>query len=246
MESNLVRFGIPAIALVLSAGIVVAVWYAERLLGSSAEVRRRRAGAAAAFVVAWLAFVAVLALSGALARFDLRPPPMFAWFAVTLLFPLGLGLSPLGRRLALALPFGLLVGFQAFRLPLEIVMHRAASDGIMPEVMSYSGYNFDIVSGITALALGLALAFGHVPRALIAAWNVLGIALLATIVTVAVAATPLFAAFGPDQLNVWVTRFPHAWMSVMVGSALFGHVLVARKLLATRNPLTDVQMTAGT
>jgi hypothetical protein len=49
---------------------------------------------------------------------------------------------------------------------------------------------------------------------------------------VAVLALPLFAAFGPEQLNVWVTRFPYVWMAVMVGCALVGHVLLTRRLLS--------------
>jgi hypothetical protein len=242
MESSVVRFGIPLIALALSAAVVAGVWFAER--GAPPDVRRRHTVLSLAVVVGWLALVAALALSGALARFDVTPPPMFAWFAVTLVMPLAVAVSPFGRRLALGLPLGALVGFQAFRLPLELVMHRAANDGLMPSVMSYSGYNFDIVTGITALVLGVAFVFTEVPRGLVVAWNVLGSALLFTIVGIAVAATPLVRAFGPDQVNVWVTRFPYSWMSVMVGCALFGHVLVARKLLATRRAPPD--QSAGT
>jgi hypothetical protein len=232
MESNLVRFGIPAIAVALSASFVLAVWFTES--GSSSGVRRRRTLVSALAMLAWLAGVLALALSGLLGRFDLRPPPMALWFAATLLVPLAVALSPFGRRLALALPFTALVGFQAFRLPLELFMHRAAEDGLMPRVMSYSGYNFDIVTGATALVLGVTLSRTNVPRALVAAWNALGLVLLAVIGSVAFAASPIFQAFGPDNVNVWVTRFPYSSMSIMVGAALFGHLLVLRKLLATR------------
>src|SRR5262245_47258264 len=137
MEPVLVRFGIPLMALALSALFVVAVWFVER--GSPPSLRRRRTLLAFDSVALWLAVVATLALSGALSRFDLVPPPMMAWFVATLVLPLAVALSPLGHKLALRLPFAALVGFQAFRLPLELVMHRAASEGIMPRVMSYSG-----------------------------------------------------------------------------------------------------------
>jgi hypothetical protein len=245
MESNLVRLGIPAIAIVLSVLFVLAVWFTER--GAAPELRRRRTVVAALAMIAWLAGVAALALSGLLGRFDLRPPPMALWFAATLLLPLAVALSPFGRRLALALPFTALVGFQAFRLPLELLMHQAAADGIMPWVMSYSGYNFDIVTGTTALVLGVVLARVSVPRVVIAAWNALGLVLLAVIGSVAFAASPIFQAFGPENVNVWVTKFPYSWMSTMVGAALFGHVLVLRKLLATRtNVASSLQVPAGT
>ena len=236
MESDLVRYGIPLIALVLSALFVLGVWVSKDT-SAAPNGRVRRTLFAALGIVAWLGIVAALALSGLLGRFDLRPPPMAFWFGATILLPLVIGLSPLGRRMAHGLPLAALVGFQAFRLPLELVMHRAANDGIMPVVMSYSGYNFDIVSGITALVLGVALLRGNVPRGLVLAWNVLGLVLLVVIGTVAVSASPIFRAFGPENVNVWVTRFPYSWMSIMVGSALLGHVLMFRKLLGNSTRL---------
>jgi hypothetical protein len=225
MESNLVLFGIPTIAVVLAALFVWAVAHT-----AEPEARVRQALYAAAGAVAFMAFVAALALSGALARFDLRPPPFVLWALATLGLGFGVGLSPLGRRLATGLPFAALVGFQAFRLPLELLMHQAADEGVMPSVMSYGGYNFDIVSGITGGLLGLLLLRTELPRGLLVAYNVLGSVLLAIIVSVAFLASPLVRAFGEDQVNSWVTRFPYAWMSVMVGGALLGHVLLARKL----------------
>jgi hypothetical protein len=234
MASNLVRFGIPSIALVLAALFVWAVAESARRAGFSAVQWRRQALLAAGAVSAFLGLIAALALTGVLARFDLRPPPLLFWLLSMLGVPLAIGWSPLGRRLADQLPFAVLVGVQAFRLPLELVMHRAAADKVMPSVMSYGGYNFDILSGFSAALLGLALARGNVPRGLVIAWNALGAALLANIVTIAFLATPLVRAFGEDQLNTWVTQFPYAWMAVMVASALLGHVLVARKLLAQR------------
>ena len=108
---------------------------------------------AGAGVAIWLAAQAAAALSGWLGRFDLRPPPMVIWFASMIVMTLALAWSAFGRRFADKLPFVALIGFQAFRLPLELVMHRAAVAGIMPNVMSFTGYNFDIVTGATALPL---------------------------------------------------------------------------------------------
>ena len=79
-----------------------------------------------------------------------------------------------------------------FRFPLELLMHRAYVEGLMPVQMSYSGQNYDIVSGITAGALALWLGRGRAPRGVVATWNVLGFLLLVNIVTVAVVSTPRF------------------------------------------------------
>jgi ABC-type branched-subunit amino acid transport system permease subunit len=66
-------------------------------------------------------------------------------------------------------------------------------------------------------------------------WNLLGLLLLANIVTIAIAATPVFHAFGPDHLNTWVSRSPFVLLpSVLVMAALFGHVVVLRSLRMRR------------
>jgi hypothetical protein len=232
MESDVVRWGIPALALLLGVLFVTGVARAEAELGTDERLRSRRIVFAAGGVALYLAAIAVVSLSGVLTRFELRPPPFLLLIAGALGTAFVVAMSAVGARLARALPLAALVGFQAFRLPLELVMHRAASDGLMPSVMSWDGYNFDIVSGITALALGLVLLVRSAPRWLLVAWNLLGSLLLAAIAVIAIAASPLFRAFGDDQLNVWVTRFPYTWMVVMVAAALFGHVLLARRLRA--------------
>jgi len=231
MASELVRLGIPGIALLLALVFVAGVHAAERRVFDAARARRHALFAALG-IGGFMAFVAVLALSGLLGRFDLRPPPLMLWMVGTLGGALAVGLSPLGKRMATGLPLVALVGFQAFRLPLELVMHRAAVEGVMPSIMSFGGYNFDIVSGATALVLALLLARGQVPRGVVVAWNVLGSLLLATIVTIAFLATPLVRAFGEGQINAWITQFPYSWMAIMVSAALLGHVLLARRLLS--------------
>jgi hypothetical protein len=230
MDTTLVRIGIPGIALALSVLFVAATWWTGQGLQRSA--RWRRTILAGAGIAAWLAAMAVAATSGLLGRFDVRPPPMVIWFASMVVITLALAWSPFGRRFADKLPFVALIGFQAFRLPLELVMHRAAIAGIMPNVMTYTGYNFDIVTGATALPLALYAWRRPLPRWLIMLWNVTGQLLLFVIAGVALAASPIFRAFGDDQLNVWVTEFPYVWIAVMVAAALFGHVVTMRKLMA--------------
>ena len=124
-----------------------------------------------------------------------------------------------------------LVGLQAFRLPLELLMHRAYVEGLMPVQMSYSGRNFDIVTGTTAIALAIALAKTSVPRWILAAWNVLGTLLLVNVMVIAIASMPMFHRFGTDRLNVWVAEPPFVWLpAVLVLTALAGHLLMFRKL----------------
>ena len=244
IDTTLVRLGIPAIALGLSALFVAATWRTGD--GMEPAARRRRTLRAGAGVALWLAAMAAVALSGLLGRFDLRPPPMVIWFASMIVMTLALAWSPFGKRFADKLPFVALIGFQAFRLPLELVMHRAVAAGIMPNVMSFTGYNFDIVTGATALPLALYAWRRPLPRWLIALWNVTGQILLFVVAAVALAASPIFRAFGDAELNVWVTQFPYVWIAVMVAAALFGHVVTLRKLMAERRAKVSVAAAAAT
>ena len=107
-------------------------------------------------------------------QFPPGSPTMVVVFALLIVLSVGLGLSPVGRRLAAGLPLAVLVGVQGFRLPLELLMHRAYEEGLMPEVMSYTGLNFDIVTGITALIVGALLALGRAGLRTVRAWNVIG------------------------------------------------------------------------
>jgi hypothetical protein len=44
-----------------------------------------------------------------------------------------------GRRSGLRLPLAALVGYQGFRVVVELLLHRAYVEGLMPVQMSYSG-----------------------------------------------------------------------------------------------------------
>ena len=68
---------------------------------------------------------------------------------------------------------------------------------------------------------------------MIAVWNVIGTVLLANILAIAIASMPMFHLFGVDRLNVWVAELPFVWLpSVLVLTALAGHLLIFRKLRA--------------
>jgi hypothetical protein len=115
---------------------------------------------------------------------------MLVVFVLLMVLSVGLGVSPFGRRLAAGLPLAVLVGVQGFRLPLELLMHRAYEEGLMPVQMSYSGLNFDIVTGITALIVGPLLATGRAGVRTARAWNVMGTLLLVNIILIAGLSTP--------------------------------------------------------
>ena len=220
-------------ALALAAVVVASVHVAAARSGVAAPERWRWTMAAAALTALWMTATWYAAASGALADFDRRPPGLVLLVIAIFTASFAIAFSPVGRLLASGLPLAWLVGIQGFRFPLELLMHRAYTDGVMPVQMSYSGENFDIVSGISAIIVAGLLASGA-PRWLASIWNLLGAVLLANIIVIALRSTPFVAAYGPDQLNVWVTQPPFVWLpAVMVLVALTGHLVLAR---AVRSP----------
>jgi len=226
-----ITWGFSALALVVAAAFPALLYRAARAAGD-ADARTR--GARAAGVTAlWLAATLAAGASGRL-RFDTVPPTMAILMGVAWVMALRVGLGPAGARLASATPLGLLVLVQAFRLPLELMMHRLAGEGVMPPQMSFSGRNFDIVTGAAALLLGVVMVArrGRVPLALVAAWNVMGTLLLANVLVIALLSAPTpFRVFMNEPANTWITRAPWVWLpAVFVPAAIAGHAIVFRRL----------------
>ena len=160
------------------------------------------------------------------------PPPFMVMMAALIGSATWAAFSRAGTAVLERHGYAALIGLQVFRLPLELAMHHASDLGVMPSVMSYSGRNFDIVTGISALVLLPLLLKCRLPLSVIWSWNVLGFALLLNVMMVAIRATPVFGHFGEAQLNTWVAYVPFVWLpSVLVTVAWAGHLLVFRKLL---------------
>lgn len=221
---------IPAL---LAIALVAAVFVAWRRDGASTAAAARAALLMAGGTAAWMALTWLVADRGTFREWNRIPPSLAVLVVLIVIIAARLTMGGVGRRLATHIPLWLLVGVQAFRFPLELAMHALAERGIMPAHMSYSGRNFDILTGISAILVAALVATGRGGRTLVLAWNLAGLALLVNIVGVALLSTPIFALFGPDRLNVFVTYPPFVWLpAVMVLAALTGHLIVFRAAAA--------------
>ena len=114
-------------------------------------------------------------------RGKLLPPaeggaPPFALLMVPgLVLTLLAALSPLGARLADRLPFAALIGFQAFRIPLEALLYAFHTQGRLPVQMTFAGRNFDVLTGIAAIGIAWMAARGKAGSKAIMAWNLAGL-----------------------------------------------------------------------
>lgn len=219
--------GLPLVVAISIVGL------AARFVDRTAAIR------SAAAIVAWLALTGALSSLGLFARWTSRPPPLMPSMALMLALTVWLALSRIGMKTSQSVPMAALVGVQAFRLPLEVVMHEAAAEGLTPAQMSWSGLNFDVITGATAIAVASLAATGNAPRWLLLAWNVAGLALVVTVASIGIASTPMFAAFGTDpaRVNTWIAWFPFSWLpTFLVPVALAGHLVMLRRLVTDGTP----------
>ena len=215
--------------------VVVAAVLAAPLAGTYVAVRRanekpdgarRSAGRVAVGLTIWLAVTSATVASGVLADRPFPGIPMM--FATIIVVAFLAGMSPVGARLA-HLPLPALVAFQAFRLPLELVLHTWARQGVVPATMTWTGSNVDIISGLTALVCAPFAA-----RTVIAAWvaDVIGIGLLVNVARVAMLSSPLPFAWGVEPPLQLMFHMPYALIAtVCVAGAVAGHVILTRRLL---------------
>jgi hypothetical protein len=235
LGSAFLHNGFVVITVLLAAGIVLNVYLAGRGLRESRARTWAFTGVAVLGTAAWMTLTWFVAATGIIADFARRPPPVVLMLLVVLSMGTAIAFTRYGTRFVQGLPLWILIAGQSFRLPLELLMHRAAEEGVMPPQMTYTGWNFDIVTGAAALPVAWWLARGHRhARAIAVIWNAVGTLLLANVLVIAVISTPLVAAFGPERLNVWVAYPPFIWLpTMMVLTAITGHLVIYRKLRAT-------------
>lgn len=174
-------------------------------------------------VAAWTAITGGLAYAGFFQNYDL-PPRM-----LLVILPGLVAITIFAWRSNLhSSPLKLIVGLQAFRIPVELLIHRAVSEGVAPPQLTWTGMNWDVASGVLALIL---LPFANrLPKAALHLFNFVGAALLINVVVVALLSLPTtLQRITPD--NIWVAYFPFAWLPLIhVTCAWAGHVVLLRRL----------------
>jgi hypothetical protein len=215
-----------ASSLATFGGIVVVVigallWAVQRSYRSA-----RVTGMAAVVLGLWLGAQALLVASGRMASLPLNGLPFI--FGPILVIWTGLAFSPIGRQIAASVPLAALVAFQSFRLPLELVLHSWVAQGTIPQTMTWTGQNWDIISGITALVCApLAGRFRWAARLA----NIVGFALLLNVMRVAILSSPVPFGWGQQPPLLLAFHLPYALIvPVCVGGALFGHLVLTRAL----------------
>jgi hypothetical protein len=193
-----------------------------------------RSKAALLIMMGWLLLQAIIGLPGFYTVTNTIPPRFLLLVVPPLLLIVFLFINNKGRSYIDSLDVKTLTLLHVVRMPVELVLLGLFTYGTIPQLMTFEGRNFDILSGLTA---PLTWYFGYVKQKLskrvLIAWNLACLGLLINIVTNAVLAAPFpFQKFAFDQPNIAVLYFPYVWLPCcIVPLVLFSHLVSLRHLL---------------
>ncbi|HEY1060693.1 MAG TPA: hypothetical protein VGE44_03370 [Daejeonella sp.] len=184
-------------------------------------------------ILIWLAVQAFIASSGFYTVTDTFPPRFLLLVLPPFLAIAGLFMSPKGRNFIDSLNLKSLTILHTIRIQVEIVLYFLFTSKVIPELMTFEGRNFDVLSGITApLIFYFAFVKKRFGRKIILIWNVICLGLLINIVINAVLSAPFpFQQFAFNQPNIAVLYFPFIWLPCcVVPLVLLSHLSAIRQL----------------
>lgn len=221
--------------------ICVALIYSglQRALAKSTFTPQKQQRIARQFilrVLGWALLVSFLAWIQFFAEFSAIPPRFF----IVLVFPLLtiLGLALFSSNLAEILrhvPPAHLVYIQSFRIVVELLIWMLFLQDLLPIQMTFEGYNFDVLTGLTApIVAYFCFVKKQWPKWVAIAWNFAGLILVFTIVTISVFSFPSpFRYFMNEPANRIVAQFPFVWLpAILVTIAYSMHFLSLKQLLS--------------
>lgn len=185
-------------------------------------------------LLAWLVLQTFIGLSGFYTVTDTIPPRFLLLVLPPIVFILALFTTSKGKRYIDNLDTKTLTILHTIRIPVEIVLFWLFVNKAVPELMTFEGRNFDIISGLTAPFI---FYFGFIRKQLngkiILIWNFICLGLLINIVANAILSAPFpFQKFAFNQPNIAVLYFPFNWLpACVVPLVLLSHLATIKQLL---------------
>ena len=185
-------------------------------------------------ILSWLALQTLVGLSDFYKVTDTIPPRFLLLVLPPLFLIIGIFVSSKGREIIDRWDAKTLTLLHVVRIPVEIVLFWLFMNKTIPELMTFEGRNYDILSGITA---PLVFYFGYktkqLDRKFILIWNFICLGLLINIVANAILSAPFpFQLFAFEQPNVAVLYFPFIWLPCcIVPLVLLSHLSTLRQMV---------------
>ena len=217
--------------------VIVGINKATRLTAWRETYQKTFRIRSAVAILFWVVVIGILSLAGFFKVTETLPPRPVIVILISLVTAVILARSNKVSELLSVTPLHWLVYIQSFRIFVELILWQGYLRGLLPVQMTFEGYNFDIFSGLLAIPAGWMIS-GNPASSKMAGiiYNVIGIILLANILTVAVLSMPTsLRYFMNEPSNVIVGEFPFIYIpGVFVALAIFMHVFSLRQLVILR------------
>lgn len=178
----------------------------------------------------WLILIASFSLTGFFQNTNTVPPRFIIVLIGNLIFILFIFKTIKSQKFN----FSYVLLIHTLRIPVEIVLYLLFLGKQVPKIMTFEGYNFDILIGISAFTLFLLIQFFkvNIPKRVLIAWNIFGLLFLLNIVIIAILSAPLsIQQFSFEQPNIAVLSFPYVFLpSFIVPLVILTHIISLKQL----------------
>ena len=222
----------------LVVGVIYAILFGLRTAHQNMGTEKNRSENLIQYVLLgilfWLATIGVLAHLGFFANFNVLPPRILVAIIPPVILTIILLRSKVFSNILAHIPRSWLVYIQSFRIVMEIILWMGMLAGFVPFQMTFTGFNYDIIVGITAILGGMVFfGKGRLRRFEAIIWNVFGILLLLFIVGIATVSAPgPLQIFTNEPANRMIAFVPFIWLpGFLVPFALAMHLFSLKQLL---------------
>ncbi len=157
----------------------------------------------------WCGIHSILAHKGFYLNTEANPP-RFALVLIPSMLLVVIGLLPRSRKWFLKnrnIQFS--TSLHSVRIGVELVLYGLFLHKMVPELMTFSGRNFDILAGLSALIILILINLKRINWQALIIWNLMGLALVCFILVNGILSAELpFQQFAFDQPNRGIAYFP--------------------------------------
>lgn len=185
-------------------------------------------------IVLGLALIqAVLSQRGFFLKNDTMPPRLILIILPAIVLMLLAFFTSAGKRFISTIDIEKYTYLHTVRVGVEIVLFYLFVYSLIPESMTFSGRNFDIIAGLTApLVAYYGYRKGRMSRAFLLGWNWLCLLLVLQVVITGILSAPSpFQQLSFNEPNTGILYFPFVWLpGIVVPMVVFGHIVAIQRL----------------
>ena len=217
------------LTIVITLVLIRIGWFAINKSMSNSQQANKAKTVLVLALLFWHSYLFFISESGILADFSL-PPRMPILVIIPLFLFSGVFVYTNRKKTWVnSIPTHWLVYYQSLRIGIESIFYFSVGAGVLPALVTFEGYNYDILFGISALLIGyFTFTKQLISLKWIDVWNVFGLLVIAFIISLFLTGTYFPEIYeDPNQrLTPIYTQYPYILVAgFLMPSAVFIHFL---------------------